>query len=66
MFRFLFLLVGIILAWFIVNIILRGIIATFGGPRSQRQAKPPLNRQTQQRFDDIKDAEFKDITDEKN
>ncbi len=66
MFRFLFLLVGIILAWFIVNIILRGIIATFGGHQLRRQAKPPSNRQEQQRFDDIKDAEFTDITDKKN
>ncbi len=66
MFRLLFLLATIIFAWFIINAIMRGIIITLRGHRSQRQTRqnrPTVS--TRQQFDDIKDAEYTDITDEK-
>lgn len=69
MFRLFFLLVSIVVVWLVVNAIVKGIIRTFGGYRPQQQSpfgpRTPSARQTQQKFDDIKDADYTDITDGK-
>jgi hypothetical protein len=57
---------GIVLTWLIINVILRRIMSVFGGSRPQQ--KPPQTGQHQQTpeiFQDIKDAEYTDITEKK-
>jgi hypothetical protein len=70
LFRLFFLLACIIIGSLIINAVLKGIIATFGRHRpngpSQRNSRFDRNASQpgiSQKFDDIKDAEYTDITD---
>jgi hypothetical protein len=68
--RLFFLLACIIIGWLIINAVLRKIIAAFGRHRPNEPSQPNsrFDRNAPQpgisrKFDDIKDAEYTDITD---
>ncbi len=59
LFRLFFLLACIIIGSLIINAVLKGIITAFGRHRPNEPSQPGIS----QKFDDIKDAEYTDITD---
>ena len=66
MFRFLFFLACVLFGWLIISAVVKAIIRAFGGNRLHGgTGRNPSQPEANQTFNDIRDAEYTDITEKK-